>query len=59
MAYLLTAVMTGGVASILSLLKGGTLAQIFWNYVIFGHMGMAFLALAVVTARAIDRRRAD
>lgn len=48
MAYLLTAIMTGGVAAILSLFNGGSIGQIFWNYVLFGHLGMASLALALI-----------
>ncbi|MEH6831705.1 hypothetical protein [Sulfitobacter sp.] len=54
MAYLLTAVMTGGVAAILSLLAGDTWGQIFLNYVIYGHLGMASLVIAMMTARRYD-----
>jgi len=57
MAYLLTAVMTGGVAAILSLFQGATFGTIFWNYVIYGHLGMATLAVAAVCAGAWDRKR--
>ncbi|WP_299414616.1 hypothetical protein [uncultured Sulfitobacter sp.] len=56
MAYLMTAIMTGGVSALLSAFNGGTLGDIFWNYVVFGHMGMATLALAIVTASLLDRR---
>lgn len=58
MAYLLTAVMTGGVAAILSLLAGDTIGQIFMNYVIYGHLGMAALVVASFTARRFDRSAA-
>lgn len=57
MAYLITAMMTGGVAAILSLFSGGTLADIFWNYVMYGHLGIAALAFAVVTFSFTDRKR--
>lgn len=50
MAYLLTAVMTGGVAAILSLFAGETFGQIFLNYVLYGHLGMAALLTASVAA---------
>lgn len=56
MAYLLTAVMTGGVAAILSLYAGDTFGHILLNYVIYGHLGMAALVVAMITARAIDRK---
>lgn len=55
MAYLLTAVMTGGVAAILSLFAGDTFGQIFLNYVIYGYLGLAALAVATMTARRYDR----
>jgi len=57
MAYLLTAIMTGGVSAILSLFAGNTFVEIFWNYVIYGHLGMATLAAATVTYSVIDRRK--
>jgi hypothetical protein len=56
MAYLITAVMTGGVSALLSAFTGGTLGEIAWNYVLFGHMGMATLALAVIATSFIDNR---
>jgi len=56
MAYLMTAIMTGGVAAILSLFAGDTLGQIFLNYVLYGHLGMGALAAAVMTAHFADRR---
>jgi hypothetical protein len=56
-AYLLTAVMTGGVSALLSLLKGGSLADILWDYVIFGHLGMATLALAMVMSSMKGRSK--
>jgi len=56
MAYLFTAIMTGGVAAILSLFAGNTLSDIMWNYVIYGHLGMAALALATVTYAMMDRK---
>ncbi len=56
MAYLLTAVMTGGVAAILSLFAGDTVGQIFTNYVIYGHLGMATLVVASFTARRFDSK---
>lgn len=56
MAYLLTAIMTGSVSALLSMFSGGTLAEIVWNYVIYGHLGMAALAFATVTYSLMDRR---
>lgn len=56
MAYILTAIMTGGVSALLSAFTGGSLSDIFWNYVVFGHMGMAALALAIVASSVLDRR---
>jgi hypothetical protein len=50
MAYLLTAVMTGGVAAILSLFAGETFGQIFLNYVLYGHLCMAVLLTASIAA---------
>lgn len=58
MAYLFTAIMTGGVSAILTLYSGGTFGQILINYVIYGHLGMAALALATVTFAMIDRKSA-
>ncbi|WP_298862562.1 hypothetical protein [uncultured Sulfitobacter sp.] len=55
MAYLLTAIMTGGVAAILSLFAGDTFGQVMLNYVIYGHLGMATLIVASITARRFDR----
>jgi hypothetical protein len=46
MAYLLTAVMTGGVAAILSLVAGDSFGQILLNYVLYGYLGMAVLMAA-------------
>lgn len=57
MAYLLTAIMTGGVAAILSLFAGDTWGQILLNYVIYGHLGMATLVVATITARKFDQNR--
>jgi hypothetical protein len=59
MAYLMTAVMSGGVSALLSLISGETTGQILWNYVLFGHLGMATLALASITFAQFDRRKAD
>lgn len=56
MAYLLTAIMTGGVAAILSLFAGDTWGQIMLNYVSYGHFGMGALAAASMTANIYDRR---
>lgn len=56
MAYLLTAVMTGGVAAMLSLFAGDTWGQTFLNYVIYGHLGIATLVVATLTARKFDSR---
>jgi hypothetical protein len=56
MAYVLTAVMTGGAAATLSLINGATFGQILLNYILFGHLGMAVLALACVTCALWDRR---
>jgi len=58
MAYLLTAIMTGGVSALLSALTGGSLGDIFWNYVVFGHLGMAMLALAILATTLYDRKDA-
>jgi hypothetical protein len=55
MAYLLTAIMTGGVAVILSLFAGNSLGQIFLNYVIYGNLGIAAMAVASITANTFDR----
>lgn len=57
MAYLLTAVMTGGIAAILSLFAGDSWGQIFLNYVLYGNFGMAALVLATMSARRFDRKR--
>ncbi|UWR24897.1 hypothetical protein K3757_10415 [Sulfitobacter sp. S223] len=56
MAYILTAIMSGGVAAILSLFAGEAWGQIFLNYVIYGHVGIVVLAVAQVLAGIIDRR---
>lgn len=56
MAYLLTAIMTGGVAAILSLFAGDTFGQILLNYALYGHLGMATLLVASFTARRFDRK---
>ena len=56
MAYLMTAIMTGGVAAILSLFAGDTLGQIVLNYVLYGHLGMGALAVAMMAAHIVDRR---
>ncbi len=55
MAYLLTAVMTGGIAAILSLFAGDSWGQIFLNYVLYGNLGMAALVIAMMSARRFDR----
>lgn len=55
MAYLLTAMMTGGVAAIVSLFADQTIGQIFLNYIIYGYLGMAALVAAAFTARSIGR----
>ncbi len=59
MAYLMTAIMTGGVAAILSLFAGGTVGQIALNYVLYGHLGMGILAAAMMTAHIVDRRNSS
>ncbi|MBB3994649.1 hypothetical protein GGR95_002297 [Sulfitobacter undariae] len=56
MAYLMTAIMTGGVAAILSLFAGESFGQIALNYVLYGHLGMAALAVATMTAKMVDRK---
>lgn len=58
MAYILTAMMSGGVAAILSLFAGDTWGQVFMAYVIYGHIGMVTLVIAQITATIFDRRRA-
>ncbi|MEQ6247782.1 hypothetical protein ABMC89_02705 [Sulfitobacter sp. HNIBRBA3233] len=55
MAYLLTAIMTGGVAAVISLLTGGSFGETLWNYVLFGHLGMAALACAVICNQLRNR----
>lgn len=57
MAYILTAIMSGGIAAILSLFAGDTWGQILINYVIYGHLGMVTLVIAQLTATMFDRRR--
>ncbi|KIN72149.1 hypothetical protein [Sulfitobacter guttiformis] len=57
MAYLLTAVMTGGVAALMSLFEGHAIGQIALNYIVYGHLGMATLVLATVAARRFDRKK--
>ncbi len=56
MAYMMTAVMTGGFGAILSLFAGDTVGQIFLNYVLYGHLGMGALAAAMMTAHVVDSR---
>ena len=56
MAYLLTAIMTGGVAAILTLFSGGSCGQIFLSYVLYGNLGMLILGAASMTAHLYDRR---
>ncbi|WP_299559607.1 hypothetical protein [uncultured Sulfitobacter sp.] len=56
MAYLLTAIMTGCVAAMISIFTGGGFMQVLWNYILFGHLGMATLALATVASTLIDRK---
>jgi len=56
MAYLMTAIMTGGVAAILSLFAGDSFGQIAMNYALYGHLGMAALFTAMITAKVYDRR---
>ena len=55
MAYLLTAIMTGGVSALLSAFTGGSLGEIFWNYVLFGYLGIMALALAILASNVYDR----
>ncbi|MEH6646234.1 hypothetical protein [Sulfitobacter sp.] len=56
MAYILTAIMSGGIAAILALFAGETWGQIFFSYVIYGHLGIATLAVAQMAANLFDRR---
>lgn len=56
MAYLLTAIMTGGVAAILTLFSGGSWGHIFLSYVLYGNLGMVILAAASMTVSMYDRR---
>ncbi len=56
MAYLLTAIMTGGVAALSSFFTGGGLPQIAWNYVLFGHLGMVAMALAIAASSFVNRK---
>lgn len=59
MAYMLTAIMSGGVAAILAMYQGAGFGTIFWNYVLFGHLGMATLALASIASSRWDRNAND
>ncbi len=59
MAYMITAIMTGGVAALISLLTGGGFLQVIWNYMLYGHLGMATLALAVIVGTILDRGSAS
>ncbi len=56
MAYMLTAIMSGGVAALISFFTGSALSQVAWNYVLFGHLGMTTLALAIVAASMIEHK---
>lgn len=56
MAYLFTAIMTGGVSAILTLYAGGSTGEILLNYVLYGHLGMAALGFASLTFARIDRK---
>ncbi len=55
MAYLLTAIMTGGVSALLSFSNGGSFGEVLWSYVLFGHLGMGALAAAVVVTSLLGR----
>ncbi|UWR21002.1 hypothetical protein [Sulfitobacter sp. S190] len=59
MAYLLTAITTGGVAAILSLLAGAGAGEIFLNYVIYGHLGMAVMATALLARQYLPKADTD
>jgi hypothetical protein len=59
MAYLITAIMAGGVSALLSAFSGGSFSDIAINYILFGHMGMATLALAAITTSILDNREND
>lgn len=50
MAYLLTAIATGGVAALITFITGGSIGQAAWHYVLYGHMGMLVLLLAVLAS---------
>ena len=56
MAYLFTAIMTGGISAILTLYSGGAIGQVLWNYLVYGHLGMAALAFATVSYSLFDRK---
>lgn len=55
MAYIMTAIMTGGVSALLSAFTGGSIGDVLWNYVVFGYMGMATLALAIAATTIAGR----
>ncbi|MGB5865060.1 MAG: hypothetical protein WBG95_12265 [Sulfitobacter sp.] len=50
MAYLMTAIATGGVAALITFFTGGSIGQVAWNYVLYGHMGMLVLLLAAIAS---------
>ena len=45
MAYLLTAIMTGCVAAMISIFTGGGFMQVLWNYILFGPVSYTHLTL--------------
>jgi len=53
--------MTGGVAALISLMSGGTFVQTFWNYVLFGYLGITALGcicvIRALVSRALVERR--
>lgn len=58
MAYILTAIMTGGVGAIVSLLTGSGAWQVIWHYVLYGHLGMLTLALAMIATSLRNSNKA-
>ncbi len=56
MAYMLTAIMTGGVAALSSFFTGAGFPEVAWNYVLFGHLGMITMAIAIAATSFINRK---
>lgn len=55
MAYILTAVIVGGISALVTVITGGSLGSTFFNYVLYGHLGMVALGIIVVGNSIIGR----